>query len=111
MFRWKERGIAAYIPYVGHARDDVLLHDDGSLTAILTIGGIAWQTTDAAVIIARHADYHNALRNINDDALTISTYQCRGMADPSLYPKRRLPSRFASAFDDLYREHLHRAAV
>jgi type IV secretion system protein VirB4 len=106
VFRWKERGIATYIPFVGHVRDDVLLHEDGSLTAILAIGGIPWQTTDAAVIIARHGDYHNGLRNANDDTLTISTYQCRGMADPSLYPKRRLPSRFASAFDDLYREHL-----
>jgi type IV secretory pathway VirB4 component len=67
VFRWKECGIAAYTPYVGHARDDVLLHDDGSLIAILVIGGIAWQTVDAAVIIARRADYHNALRTMSDD--------------------------------------------
>jgi len=106
VYKFRERGISEYIPLVGHVRDDVLLHDDGSLTLMLNLGGIAWQTADVATIIARQGDYHNAIRNIADDVLTISTYQCRGMADPSIYPRRRLPSAFARSLDESYRDKL-----
>jgi type IV secretion system protein VirB4 len=111
VFRFKERAVSDYIPLVGHARDDVLLHDDGSLTIVVWFGGIAWQTEDVATIIQRQDDYHNALRNMSDDTLTISTYQCRGMADPSIYPKRILPSPFARLLDERYRENLFAGAL
>lgn len=106
MFKSRERLLSSYIPLVGHAREDALLHDDGSVTAIIAVNGLAWETADVADIIRRHDDYNTALRNIADDTLTISTYQCRGMADPSIYPQRTFPSAFATNLNARYREQL-----
>jgi type IV secretion system protein VirB4 len=111
VFRYKERSIADYVPLVGHARDDVLLHDDGSVTTIVNLSGIAWQTADLETIVRNQDDYHNALQNVSDDVLSISTYQCRGMADPSLYPKRLLTSPFARSLDRRYQENLYTGAL
>lgn len=106
MFKSRERLLSSYIPLVGHTREDVVLHNDGSVTAMVAVAGVAWETADVVDIIRRHDDYNTALRNIADDTLTISTYQCRGMADPSIYPERVFPSAFATSLNARYREQL-----
>ena len=106
MFKSRQRLLSSYIPLVGHTREDVVLHNDGSVTAFIAFAGIAWETADVADIIRRHDDYNTALRNIADDTLTISTYQCRGMADPSIYPNRTFPSGFATHLNSRYRDRL-----
>ena len=106
MFSLPERLISSMIPLVGHVRDDALLHNDGSVTTVLAVNGIAWATVDIADLIRRHDDYNVTIRNIASDTLIISTYQCRGMADPSIYPDRHFPSAFANTLNARYRDNL-----
>jgi type IV secretion system protein VirB4 len=56
--------------------------------------------------VGGHDDWNTTLQNIAADTLTISTYQCRGMADPAFYPLRSYPSAFATGLSKRYRESL-----
>jgi type IV secretion system protein VirB4 len=84
----------------------VILHNDGSVTAVLESDGVAWETADTIDIVRRHEDYNTTMQNVSTDTLTISTYQCRGHADPSIYPNRNYPSAFAGNLSKRYRETL-----
>lgn len=106
MFKRRERLLSSYISLVGHARENVVLHDDGSVTGFLAPNGMPWETADVANIIRGQSEYHTAFRNVAADTVVISTYQCRGMADPSIYPDRVFPSAFATSLNDKYRENL-----
>ena len=106
MFKPRPRLIAKHIPLVGHFSDNVVLHNDGSVTAFQAAAGVAWETADVIDIVRGDEDYNATLQNVASDTLTISTYQCRGMADPAIYPERSFPSTFASGLDKRYRESL-----
>ena len=106
MFKLPDRLLSAHIPLVGHVREDVLLHNDGSVSVVLAADGVAWETADVADLVRRHDDYNTTMRNIAADTLIISTYQCRGMADPSIYPTRCFPSAFANRLNTRYRNTL-----
>ena len=106
MFKLRPRLISSLVPLVGHIRHDVVLHNDGSVTAFLSANGLAWETVDVLHIIRNFEDYNTTLQNVAADTLTISTYQCRGMADPAIYPARNFPSVFAAGLNARYRETL-----
>lgn len=99
----KPRELSEFIPFVGHIRDDTVLHTDGSITAFMWAAGLPWETADTDKIIRSFEDYKGTLSNINHDTITISTYQCRGMVDPSIYPTRKHPSSFANNLVTRYR--------
>lgn len=103
MFKARPRLISNYVPLVGHVRDNVVLHNDGSVTAFLAVAGMAWETADVIDIVRHHEDYNTTLQNVAADTLTISTYQCRGMADPAIYPERKFLSTFAANLSSRYR--------
>lgn len=107
----KEKPIARYLPLVGHLEDDIVLLDDGSVFAMFAAEGIAWETADVDELIRRHDDYNMALRNISSDTLILSTYQCRGMAHPSVYPPGVFRSKFAAQVDEKYRAGLFNDAL
>ena len=94
MFNLRPRQISDFIPLVGHIRNNVILHNDGSVSAFLAVDGLPWETADGLDIVGGHDDWNTTLQNIAADTLTISTYQCRGMADPAIYPQRSYPSAF-----------------
>lgn len=102
----KPRLISDFIPLVGHIRQNVVLHNDGSVTGFLLVDGLPWETADAEFIIRNFEDECATLQNVAADTLTVSTYQCRGMADPAIYPERRFPSAFADGLSKRYRESL-----
>jgi type IV secretion system protein VirB4 len=106
VFKPRPRLISNYVPLVGHVRDNVVLHNDGSVTAFLAAAGLAWETADAIDIVRDHEDYNTTLQNVAADTLTTSTYQCRGMADPAIYQQRTFPSAFAANLSARYRETL-----
>jgi type IV secretion system protein VirB4 len=91
---------------VGHVSDKVVLLDDGSVLAMFSVAGIAWETADVEDIRRRHEEWNNTLRNVASDTLIINTYQCRGMADPSIYPDRFFASSFADKLNRDYRRNL-----
>lgn len=106
MFKQKPRQISTFIPLVGHLRNNVVLHNDGSVTAFMLAAGLAWETADAESVVGNFENHHTTLQNVASDTMTISTYQCRGMADPSIYQQRDFPSSFASELSARYRETL-----
>ncbi len=101
-----ERQLSEYIRMSGHISDHVVLLDDGGVFAMFSAAGVAWQTADVEDIQRRHNEYNSTLRNVASDTLTITTYQCRGMADPSIYPDRKFRSSFAESLDRDYRRNL-----
>lgn len=106
MFNLQPRLISSFIPLVGHIRENVVLHNDGSVTTWLAANGLPWETAEITSIIRNNEGYHTAVQNVAADTTTISTYQCRGMADPAIYSERKFPSAFAAGLSKRYRESL-----
>ena len=102
----REREPDTYVPYVGHAKSDVLLLDDGSQLAMLRLAGIAWETTDPDEINARHAQRNILLRNVASDRLVLATHVVRTMAEGTEYPTTPCKSDFARELDAAYRDRL-----
>ncbi len=102
----REREPDTYVPYVGHATPYVLLLDDGSLLGMVSLAGIAWETTDPAEINARHAQRNILLRNVASERLVLATHVVRTMADGTEYPLTPCRSDFARELDAAYRSRL-----
>src|SRR4051812_9003879 len=102
----REREPDTYVPFVGHASPDVILLDDGSVLAMLSLHGIAWETADAEEVNARHSQRNLLLRNIASERLVVGTHTVRTMADDSMYPAQSCRSGFAQSLDQAYRSRL-----
>jgi type IV secretion system protein VirB4 len=102
----RERQISAYVPLVGHVKENVVLHDDGSATAMFEVSGLPWETSDPGDVSERHRRLNHTYRNIATDTITILVYQCRGLALPDIYPGGTFRSSFAKTLDENYRRRL-----
>lgn len=101
-----ERLLSEYVPWSEYLADDVVLLHDGSVMMMLEIDGTPSDTTDAAVINHRHNRLEFALRDAAQPGLIYHYLQCRGLADPDLYPRGRFRSAFAERLDQRYFEKL-----
>jgi type IV secretion system protein VirB4 len=79
---------------------------DGSVWMMLGLDGLPFETTDDRTIIQRHSQLESALRDGAQDGLIYGFLQCRGMADPALYPHGRFRTAFAEQLDRRYEERL-----
>ena len=102
----RERDLSAYLPLVGHASDGAVVLSDGSLLGMFAAEGIPADTADPEDIGAWHHAYNLALRNLADDSVTLSIYQCRGLASLDEYPPASAPAGFAARLDRRNRDRL-----
>lgn len=102
----REREPDTYMPYIGHAAEDVLLLDDGSLLIMFRLAGLPFELVGPVDINSRHAQRNVLLRNIASDRLVLATHVVRTMADISDYPTVPCRSAFARELDEAYRKRL-----
>lgn len=106
LLRRREREPDTYVPYLGHTAPGTLLLDDGSLLAMLHLGGAGFDTAAAAEVNARHSRRNVLLRNIASERLVLATHVVRTLADGSDYPQAPCTSAFARELDAAYRVRL-----
>ncbi|PWC40950.1 VirB4 family type IV secretion/conjugal transfer ATPase [Azospirillum sp. TSO35-2] len=102
----REREPDTYVPYLGHAAPGVLLLDDGSLLAMISLGGAGFETAAADEVNARHSRRNLLLRNIASERLVLATHIVRSLADGTDYPDAPCTSAFARELDAAYRARL-----
>src|ERR1700761_3972115 len=73
---------------------------------MLEFDGLPFETMDDAVINHRHDRLEFALRDVAIPGMIFHFLQCRGSADPELYPRGRFRSAFAETLDRRYRDNL-----
>ncbi|MEA2728303.1 MAG: type secretion system protein VirB4, partial [Acetobacteraceae bacterium] len=105
-FGTSERLLSEYVPWADYFGNTILLHRDGSASIMLGIDGLPFETIDDAVINHRHARLEFAMRDVAQDGLVFHFLQCRGTADPSLYPAGQFRTAFAGQLDTRYRDKL-----
>ncbi len=78
------------------------LLDDGSVYCLLELSGLPWETAEGAT----HQEWKNHLnrtfKNISDDTVILSIYDCRGLSPPSIYPAGKFRTKFAASLDANY---------
>ena len=104
--RFRERLFSEYVPLVSHVSDRAVRLDDRSALAMFEVDGLPWETAEPATVNQWHARFNLTLQNIASDTVILYSYQCRGAADPSVYPQGSFRTAFAETFDTLYRERL-----
>jgi type IV secretion system protein VirB4 len=104
--RFRERLFSEYVPIVSHVADSVLRMDDHSTVAMFELDGLPWETAEPETVNLWHERLNNTFRNIAADTVVLYTYQCRGEANPGIYPKGRFRKAFPEALDLTYRERI-----
>ena len=100
------RLLSRFIPWVDHISDHAVRFDDGSVFGLIEADGIPFDTADPALLNAAHARLNLTLQNIADEGLILYRWNCRGLADPSIYPVGAFRSNFAERLDSRYRTRL-----
>jgi type IV secretion system protein VirB4 len=106
VFEFLDRLVASQVPIQQHIADDVWLLDDGSLVALLELLGV---TGDADAILGWKTHLNRVYKNLADDCLILSVYDCRTVAPasataiPVAAPFR---TTFAANLDASYRRNL-----
>ncbi len=104
--RYRDRLFSDYVPLVGHVTDHIVSLSDRSVFAMIEVDGVPWETAEASAVNAWHDRLNTTIQNVATDTLVLCTYQCRGAAEPGVYPVGTFRSAFAEAFDMVYRERL-----
>ncbi len=102
----RERLLSEYLPWVDYFHRDMVGNRGGSVWMMLGIDGLPFETNDDRVIIQRHSQLEHALRDGSQEGLTYGFLQCRGVADPALYPRGPFRTAFAKQLDRRYEEKL-----
>jgi type IV secretion system protein VirB4 len=102
----RERLLSEYIPWTDYFADDVVGLRSGAVLMMLELDGLPFETMDEAIINHRHDRLEFALRDAAQPGLIFHFLQCRGTADPDIYPRGRFHSAFASGLDRHYQEKL-----
>lgn len=107
----RERLLDEYVPWLDYANDSVVLFRDGSAFCMFELDGQSWETADEKTVVYRRDRLEVALRNMATDGLIFHSLQCRGLADPAVYPDAPCRSGFARDLDRRYRENLFDRAM
>jgi type IV secretion system protein VirB4 len=100
---WRERSADRYLPYVGHAREHVLLLKDSSGMCMLEMHGTPYELEEIGTRNARYLARNTLFRTIADDNVALVSYLVRHEHVPPL-PPRKFRSAFARQLDAQYRE-------
>ena len=99
-----ERLLSEYVRWQDYVADDMVLLADGSVMMMVAADGLPFETVDDELVNHRHNQLEFAIRDLNQPGLIFHFLQCRGTADPGLYPRGEFRSRFAELLDEHYRE-------
>ncbi len=105
--RFRETPLHSVIPWRGPVSDGAILLENGGVLAMFAVDGRPWETVEGAALAAEHNRLNLTLRNAAIDTLILTTYECRGEASPSEYPKGAFRSAFAENLDLGYRDKLY----
>lgn len=102
----RERLLSEYVPWRDYVHHDMIANNDGSVFMVIGIDGLPFETIDDRIIIQRHNQLEHAFRDGSQDGLIYGFLQCRGMANPDLYPRGRFRTAFAELLDQHYEHQL-----
>jgi len=103
----RERLLSEYVPWRDYGRSDLVLTKHHSVIMFLEMDGLpSSEATDDPIVNHRHAMLETSLRNNAQDGMIYHFLQCRGAADPSIYPDGMFRSEFAGNLDRRYRDKL-----
>lgn len=110
-FGAREAQPEAFVPYLGHASENSILDDSGTLHAVLAVEGLPWETAAASALNGRVRGWAKLLRDLaatagTHAAVTVSVHVVRSAADRAVYPAAECRSPFAAKLDDAYRRQL-----
>jgi type IV secretion system protein VirB4 len=104
--RARERLLREYVPWRDFLFDNVILHTDHSVSMTLQVEGVPFETMDDHIINYRHDQLEAAIRDVGQDGVTFHFLQCRGAADPGMYPEGRFSTDFCERLDAKYKAKL-----
>ena len=103
-----ERTLSRYVNWTDYAGEEgeVVLQKGGGVFMLIALDGLPFETTPDEMINHRYYAYEAALRHGSQDGLTYGFLQCRGEADPAIYPVGEFRTEFAAGLDRKYRHRL-----
>ena len=104
--RFRAETIDADIPWLGHERDDVILFRWGAIFVMYELQGVRFETLEDILITERKLRLNHTYCQIAHDAITLTIWQHRGPANPSIYPDVPTDTPFAGALNLAYKAHL-----
>ena len=102
----RERLLSEYVPWQDFIADDMMLNRDASVFMMVSLDGLPFETTNDPIINYQHERLEAVIREHGQDGLTFHFLQCRGTADPALYPGGEFASEFSATLDAKYRHKL-----
>ena len=102
----RERLLSTYVKWTDYFGDDVVGIQGGGVFMLVALDGLPFETTPDDLINHRYYAYEAALRHGARDGLTYGFLQCRGEADPAIYPTGEFRTDFARELDRKYRHRL-----
>jgi hypothetical protein len=104
----QERTLSRYVKWIDYAGEDgcVVLLEGGGVFMLVALDCLPFETTPDEMINHRYYAYEAALRHGSQDGLTYGFLQCRGEADPAIYPTGEFRTEFAAGLDRKYRHKL-----
>jgi type IV secretion system protein VirB4 len=94
-----------------HIDDNVVLMRGGGVMAMLEVCGVFPDTADDAEVAGWFDSLHGALKNIAAEDVTLTVYQCRGEADPTVCRPGLHRAQFAQHLHDAYQANLLRGTL
>lgn len=103
----KERLLSRYVKLLNHVTPNVVQLRDGSMFAMEQVDGVPVQTLETSLHrrLRRHLN-HSITSLHHHRGLVLFDWTCRGLADPSIYPKGEFVTEFARRSDQRYRDKL-----
>jgi type IV secretion system protein VirB4 len=102
----RDRLLHTYFPWCDHVRPNVIEVTNGTVFALFRVEGHPWETVDQGVRNRLFLNLNETLLQVPTDGVTLTVWQCRGLADPSVYPQGRFTKPYSEALDLEYRSQL-----
>ena len=103
---FRQRTIDEDVPWLGHIRDDMILHRDASVFVLYELQEVPFETLEDWLITERKLRLNHTHCQIAHDSFTITIWQHRGPAPPWIYPDIPANTAFTQALTLGYQAHL-----
>ncbi len=97
---FKQTDLASKLKLSHHITDNIVMLKNGDLFTVFEVKGISFYTEDSEDLISFTRRFHNWMRNVGDDSLTIYSHIIRSKV--SLDYKNKSESKFSQMLDDAY---------
>jgi type IV secretion system protein VirB4 len=102
MFDFLEHLISSRIPVWGHIDDGAWLLNDGSVFAMVEIAGQRFDAVDPEDLTVRKLRLTSTYKQVGDDQVILSVYQCRSRPHEDPYPQNTFAG-YVAQLDTDYR--------